>query len=342
MAIEAVSASSQDPSILRAIRSPNGGEFGALLEPHRRALHVHCYRMLASVDDADDAVQETFLRAWKARRTFDGRSSVRTWLYRIATNASIDLLNRRGRRGRPGSHESVAAAAEVPWLQPYPDAWLEAIAPPDEEPEAIAVARETIELAFIVALQHLPPRQRAVLIACDVLDLRAREAAELLDLSVPSVTSALQRARASLRQRLPNRAAGLAALPPGAPSEGEVIRRYIDAATQLDMTSLAALLHEDARNAMPPQPDVGRGRSVLMGLWSPIMVGPGAWGEWRYVPTFANRQPAVAAYLRRPGRTAFRAMAIDVMRIEGGLITDIITFNRMHFSRFGLPERLQP
>ncbi|MGH2801339.1 MAG: RNA polymerase subunit sigma-70, partial [Thermoleophilaceae bacterium] len=188
--------------------------FAALFERHRRELQVHCYRMLGSFEDSEDLVQETFLRAWRKRANFgsDGRSSFRAWLYRIATNACLDVLRSRPRRVLPTHVEPAgdpaappSPPADLPWLQPYPDRLLEPISPVEDEPGAVVVARETIALAFIAAIQHLPPRQRAVLILRDVLGWSAKDAASLLEVSVSSVTSALQRARATLRDRLGER-----------------------------------------------------------------------------------------------------------------------------------------
>jgi RNA polymerase sigma-70 factor (ECF subfamily) len=223
--------------------------FAALFERNRGELQVHCYRMLGSFEDSEDLVQETFLRAWRKRASFspEGRSSFRAWLYRIATNACLDVLRSRPRRVLP---PQVAAAgdptappsppADLPWLQPYPDRLLESIASAEEEPDAMVVAKETIELAFIAAIQHLPPRQRAVLILRDVLGWSAKDTAALLEVSVGSVNSALQRARATLRDRLGERRAEWARPSEPREEERELLRRYVDAHERADVDALAA------------------------------------------------------------------------------------------------------
>src|SRR5262245_14655586 len=311
MTMTADALHTETAAVIAAAGEPDEATFSTLVERHRRPLHVHCYRMLGSFDEAEDVVQETLFRAWRARSTFDGRSSFRTWLYRIATNACLDELDRRKRRPRSvrfedGSSAAGPSAAEVAWLQPYPDRYLEPVARSIDEPEAVAIARETIELAFIIALQHLPHRQRAVLIARDVLDLSAGDTAMVLDLTVAAVNSALQRARAALRRHWPKHDTDRADITEPTAEEREIVRRNIEASVRLDMDALGALLHPHARHVMPPEPDVAHGRAELMRNWSPLMVGPNAWGEWRYLETAANHQPAVAAYLRRPGEAVYR------------------------------------
>ena len=327
------SATTDDDHVIAALRSGDEAAFAAVTERFRRQLHVHCYRMLGSFDDAEEVVQETFLRAWRARRTFEGRSLLRSWLYRIATNACLDLIARR----RP---QRVVAGDELPWLQPYPTLLLEPVAPSRDEPEERAVSRETIELAFIVAIQYLPPRQRAVLIARDIVGLPASGTAAMLDMSVASVNSALQRARATLRTVLPARRIDWTASGESAAVEREVLRRYVDASERADLASLAALLREDARCAMPPQPGIYVGRAALIELWRPAIVGPAAFGEFRIVPTSANRQPAAAAYVRRAGDDRYRPLAIDVLRIEDDLVAEVTTFGHRWFPRFDLPAEL--
>src|SRR4051812_29647782 len=230
--------------------------FTASVERHRRELHVHCYRMLGSFEESEDMVQETFLRAWRGRAgaTFDGRAGVRAWLYRIATNACLDVLRRRPRRvvpqqlAAPGDpSRRPGPPVDLPWLQPYPDRLLEPAAPAEEEPGAAVVARETIELAFLAAIQHLPPRQRAVLILRDVLGWSANDAAALLDNTVVSVNSALQRARATLRGQLPERRTEWVRSSPASEPERDLLRRYVDAHERADADALAALLRDDAR-----------------------------------------------------------------------------------------------
>jgi RNA polymerase sigma-70 factor, ECF subfamily len=313
-------------------------EFAALVEAHRRELRVHCYRMLGSFDEAEDLVQETFLRAWRAIDGFEGRSGVRAWLYRIATNACLDALDGAARRVlpqdlRPASDADVdlPPRTDIPWLQPFPDR----LAPDEAEPGAAAVARETIELAFLAAIQHLPPRQRAALVLRDVLGWRPGEIATVLGSSTASVNSALQRARATLREHLPERRADWTASPPTA-EERDVLRRYMAALESADPDAVAAVLAEDVRAAMPPWPMWFRGRdtvvATLRASWDPA--GPGY--RFRLLPIGANRQPAVATYVR--DGAAFRAFAISVLRIERGLVAEVTAFHETHlFTAFGLP-----
>jgi RNA polymerase sigma-70 factor, ECF subfamily len=326
-------AAVDDDEVLAALRTGDQAAFAAVTERFRRQLHVHCYRVLGSFDEAEETVQETFLRAWRARRGFEGRAQLRSWLYRIATNACLDVIARR----RP---LRMAVGDEVTWLQPYPDRLLEPLAPSREEPEELAVSRETIELAFIVAIQHLPPRQRAVLIARDVVGLPASGAAEMLDMSVASVNSALQRARATLRSVLPERRLDWTIASEPTAAERDVLRRYMDASERADLESIAALLREDVRMAMPPQPGIHVGRAALIELWRPAVVGPQAFGELRMIPTAANHQPAAAAYVRRAGDDRYRPLAIDVLRIDAGLVAEVTTFGTRWFPRFGLPPAL--
>jgi RNA polymerase sigma-70 factor (ECF subfamily) len=315
-----------------AAQAGDQAAFAALVEPHRRELQVHCYRMLGSFTDAEDMVQEALLRAWRRRETYAGRSTFRAWLYRIATNVCLDHLERNQRR--PGG------SGEVTWLQPFPDRLLEHAAPQDTEPAAAVVARETIELAFLVAVQHLPPRQRAVLMLRDVLGWSAAESAAVLEATVASVNSALQRARTTLREHLPQRRSEWS---PAGPSEEErtVLHRFVDACERADMPGLTALLREDAVFSMPPQPEVVRGRDPILELWAPALVGPSALGAFVLVPVWMNRQPAAANYVRRPGDTVFRALAVDVLRVDDGLITDVLSFEHTAtfpvFDLLGLP-----
>jgi RNA polymerase sigma-70 factor (TIGR02960 family) len=305
--------------------------FAALVERHRRELHVHCYRMLGSFEEAEDLVQETFLRAWRKRESFKAGSSVRAWLYRIATNACLDAL-RRSRRRVPSLH----SFADVPWLQPYPDRLLDEIAPSETEPDAMVVAKETIELTFLAVIQLLPPRQRAVLIVRDVLGWSASETAALLDVTVAAANSALQRARATLRKRLP--------APPSdwygsEPSDQEraLLEGFIDAHERSDAAAAAALVREDIRVTMPPHPWCYDGLAAIAPLLQQGLSEP---GDWRLVPTRANRQPTAASYLRARGDAEFRAFKLDVLRIEGGLIAEITTFDARLFPAFGLPPTL--
>jgi len=311
-------------------------DFGARVEPHRRELHVHCYRMLGSFEEAEDLVQEAFLRAWRRRETFQGRSSVRAWLYRIATNACLDALDKRPRR--PG------ASGEIAWLQPYPDELLEQLPDRREGPEEVALAKETIELAFIAAIQHLAPLPRAVLVLRDVLGCSARETARLLETTEASVNSALQRARSGLRTHLPvDREAWptVGTTPTGTTvAERDLVARYVDCSERLDAQGLAALLHDDVRFSMPPSPGVWTGRGAVVQSWIDGGFGSDAFGHLRCVVTRANGQPAVAGYVRLPGDAGYELLAVDVLRVRGGLVTEIVTFDRAVLTYFDLPRSM--
>ena len=320
-------------------------DFAAALERHRRELRVHCYRMLGSFEDSEDLVQETFLRAWRKRASFHG-GSFRAWLYRIATNACLDVLRKRPPRVTPpemaaAGDPTVAPAppADLPWLQPYPDRLLEPIAAAEEGPGELVAARETIELAFLAAIQHLPPRQRAVLILRDVLGWSTKDTASLLEASLDSVTSALQRARATLRDRLPEQRTEWSQAT--APTEEELglLRRYVDAHEQTDAEALAELLREDARLTMPPIPTWYEGREAIMTAqqqgWDP------EFGQLRSLVASANTLPAAAHYLRRPVDSEYRPLALDVLRLEDGRVAEITTFVYPElFPAFGLPPKL--
>jgi RNA polymerase sigma-70 factor, ECF subfamily len=322
--------------------------FAALVERHRGELRVHCYRMLGSFEDSEDLVQETFLRAWRSRASFHDRGplSFRAWLYRIATNACLDVLRTRPRRVLP---QQIAAAADpaapppppadLPWLQPYPDGLLESIPAAEDEPGAVVVARETLELAFLATIQHLPPRQRAVLILRDVLGWSAKDTASLLEASVVSMNSALQRARATLRASLPQQRTEWPRSSGASEEEHELLRRYVDAHERADVQALAELLREDARLTMPPHPTWYAGREAIL-IASQKGFEPG-FGQLRSVVTGANAQPAAAHYLRRPGESEYRPLALDVLRIEGGRIAEIASFVfPALFPAFGLPPAL--
>ncbi|MGA4686239.1 MULTISPECIES: RNA polymerase subunit sigma-70 [Micromonospora] len=304
--------------------------FTGLAQRHRRELHVHCYRMLGSFEDAEDTVQETFLRAWRRRETFAGRSTFRAWLYRIATNACLDLLA----KCRP----EPATGGEVRWLQPYPDRLLDELpAAGADEPETVAVARETIELAYLVAVQHLAPRPRAVLILRDVLGWPAKDVAELLGDSVNSVNSALQRARAGMREHLPAQRQDWTGDETDTRTR-ELVRRFTDAAVAKDVGALATMLRDDVRCSMPPTPGLQIGRDAVVSDW--IADGFESLGSMRAVPTAVNRQPAVAFYLWQDSDGAYLPLTVDALRVTGGAITEIVTFHADRFPRLGLPERL--
>jgi RNA polymerase sigma-70 factor (ECF subfamily) len=296
--------------------------------------------MLGSFDDAEDLVQETLLRAWRGRASFEGRALFRTWLYRIATNACLTALERAPRRILPqdvalpvtattDASEARAQptwAPELPWLQPYPDGLLEPLAPSEEGPEARAIARETIELSFLATLQHLPPRQRAILILRDVLDWSARETASLLETSVAAVNSAHQRARATLRATSrPTGPADPLETATRPPDEAVILRAFVDAWERADTDQLVALLREDARWAMPPAPLWFDGRASIARLYQ---LFPIDWQgrTFRMLAAAANRQPAAAAYLRPAGEAVFRLTSLHVLRVEHGAIAEVTTF----------------
>jgi RNA polymerase sigma-70 factor (TIGR02960 family) len=299
-------------------------DFAQATERHRRELHVHCYRMLGSFEEAEDAVQETMLRAWRARESFDG-DQPRAWLYRIATNACLDAIRAKNRRPK-----AMSSFDEMPWLQPYPDRLLDEVAPTAEEPDAQVVARETIELAFLAVIQLLPARQRAVLIMRDVLEWSAQETAEALDTSVASVNSALQRAKATLREQPEQRFEQRTTEP--TEEERELLERFIDSHERLDFDSAAQMLKDDVRVTMPPHPHRFDGLAQIEPLWERAA----EMGEWRLVPITANRMPAAASYLRRPGESTWIPWKIDVLRIEDGKIAEMTTFDHTLFEQFGL------
>jgi RNA polymerase sigma-70 factor (ECF subfamily) len=302
--------------------------------------------MLASLEDAEDAVQETFLRAWRKRETFAGRGPFRAWLYRIATNVCFDFIDRIGdrvARHQPADDAGEALSPfEIPWLQPFPDRLLEPITSPDDQPDAVVVAKETIALGFLIAIQLLPPKQRAALILCDVLDWSAKDVAELLETTVASVNSALQRARATLQRQLPSSPRREWA--PGSNATEEeraLLQRYVDASERGDADAIAKLLSDDVRFSMPPESGTWAGRDAVVSGWVEGGFGSPSFGDFRCVVTRANRMPAVACYLRRPGDTEYRAFALDVLQIEDGRITAITTFDvRPMLGAFGLPPTL--
>jgi RNA polymerase sigma-70 factor (ECF subfamily) len=322
-----------------AARAGDQELFAELFDRHRRELLVHCYRMLGSFHEAEDLLQETFERALRGVGRVDTSSSLRAWLYRIATNACLDALRRRGRRRvlpfdvmDPVRPEGPMPAADELWLEPFPDRLLS-----DADPGESVVRRETIELAFLAALQHLPPRQRAVFIARDVLGWSARATATLLGTSEVSVKSALQRARALMRQRLPQRRDDWGAAAELGDREREVLRRYIDAHQHDDVEALAEALADDVRVAYPQIPLWSDSRDAFIKATREFAPP----GDYRFVATSANRQPAVAIYHRAPGEPVFRLTALEVLRIEGGRITEIVDFDVPElYAAFGLAPTL--
>jgi RNA polymerase sigma-70 factor (TIGR02960 family) len=327
-----------EAEFIKAARTDDTGRFALLTERFRRELLAHCYRMLASYEDAQDLTQETFLRAWAKRESFQGRASLRTWLYRIATNACLDFLQkRRDRTPIPTDLQGAGGTGtEVLYLQPWPDSQ------PDD-PQEQAVAKETIELAFIVAVQHLPARQRAVLILRDVLGWPAQQTADTLELTLASANSALQRARLTMREHLPEGRLDWSARAGQGLNEDErrLVAAYVRANESLDIDGLGALLREDLHFAMPPQPGVWVGRDETIKGWVDGGFGRGDYADWKCRTTTANGQPAVAMYLRRPGASMYEAFSMDVLRIEDGLIAEIITFDSEVFDWFRLPRQLE-
>lgn len=335
---------SQQPIMLN-LNTIDQDAFGAMVEPHRRELQAHSYRMVGSVQDAEDMVQETFLRAWRRRDTFEGRASFRAWLYRIATNVCLDALKQRPRRAVPITRQEVSSLAEpIPpsimepiWLEPFPD---ELLVSADDNPEGYFFARENITLAFIAALHLLPPRQRAVLMLRDVLDWQANEVAAALDMTVSAVKSALHRARATLSRRdlIPVEGEASQLLDDDAQIQ---LDDYVRAWETADIDALLRLLTEDATFSMPPIPSWYRGWDAIRGLTSKTVFSGQAHGRWRLLPTGANCQPAFGLYRQADDRGVYNAYGIQVLTIRGGLIADITTFRvPALFPHFNLPATL--
>lgn len=325
-----------EAAVLAAVRSGDTARFASLTERHRRELLVHCYRMLANYDDAQDLTQETFLRAWNKRESFRGHAALRTWLYRIATNACLDFLEKRNDR-TPVPSELAGPGSELLHLQPYPDRML------PEDPQESVVARETIELAFIVAVAHLPPRQRAVLILRDVLGWPASTAADALELTVGSVTSALQRARVTMREQLPDRRLDWRSPATHELSDDEraVVRSYIDAHERNDLDGLTSLLRADLRFAMLPElgPVLMTAQDAVDGWVSGGLFQRGH-DDWRGTTTTVNRMPAAVLYLRTPDDPVHRLFALAVLHVVDGRITELIGFDATEKPWLDLPPTL--
>ena len=316
-----------------------GEDFAVRAEAHRRELRVHCYRLTGSFDEAEDLVQETLLRAWRSRDQVEDGGSLRAWLYKIATNTCLDFLRRLERRPRaytavPGmDHGDGPPPDFLEWLQPFPDTLL---AP--ERPEEEAVARETIELIFLTAIQHLTPQQRAVFVFRDVLGWSAADTAAAMGLSVASVNSVLQRAKPSLRRHLPADRSQWRTEGP-TPEERKVLDAYLAASQSADLDAVAELLTSDVVLTMPPNPFWFTSRDAMTTFVRHSLdpASPAYFGEWKHLPTAANRMPAVAGYVRRPGTTIFRAQTLDVLRVRDGKIAEITTFEPHLLAAFGLP-----
>jgi RNA polymerase sigma-70 factor, ECF subfamily len=318
-------------------------DFDDLVRRYRRELHVYCYRMLGSFDEAEDHVQEVLLRAWRARDGFAGRSSVRTWLYRVATNACLDTLRRDASRARAAPASSAAGVgpsiAAMPWVQPYPDVLLDELVADEPGPEAVAVSRETMSLAFLAAIQLLPPRQRAALILRDIVGWPASEVAGMLEVSVAAANSAVQRARAKLRDQWPKGRLDWAPAAGPDPEQRRLLQRYVDAHERADPEALIALLSPDTRLAISPQVGEWNGRDEV---GDALRGGMNSLGRWRLLPIRANGQPGAAGYLRRPGAVVFAPFVLGVLRFEQGHLVDVAAFEQpAMFAAFGLPAQLE-
>jgi RNA polymerase sigma-70 factor (TIGR02960 family) len=318
--------------------------FGELVGPHRRELQVHCYRILGSAADAEDALQETLLAAWQGLAGFEGRSSVRVWLFQIATRRCLNALRSASRRPPmawppPGVELPEATrAGDVTWLEPYPDVLLEGLADTAPGPDARYEAREAISVGFVTALQLLPPRQRAALILRDVLGYRASEAAGILDCTEESVTSALKRARAALQYQRPQ-SADREPPSPGSPRERALVRRFTRAYEAGDVREIVTLLTEDAWLVMPPVPLRYQGRELAARFWAATAFRPGR--SARLVPTRANGQPAFGLYIRDPRAPVSHANGMLVLTLEGSQVSVVTGFLGNSALRvFGLPATL--
>jgi RNA polymerase sigma-70 factor (ECF subfamily) len=362
---------SEDTALVDAARGGDEAAFGQLAQRFRPELHAHCYRMLGSAHDAEDALQETMLRAWRALGRFEGRSSLKSWLYTIATNTCLNAIERRPKRVLPVDYGPAAdphggpgePVVETTWVEPYPDEML-GLEDGYAAPDATYELRESVELAFVAALQHLPPNQRAVLILREVLGFSAKETADALDTSVASVNSALQRARASVDERTPEQTqqATLRAL--GDEELQAIVDRYVKAWETCDVETVVKLLTEDANFAMPPLASWFHGEEALRVFLSGWPLS-GNW-DWRPVPVRANGQPALAFYTWDENENAYMPFALNVLTFRGNRISDVTAFvaksiepeereayfrwpdleydlRRLHgtFEVFGLPSRIE-
>jgi RNA polymerase sigma-70 factor, ECF subfamily len=337
-----------EEQLLEAARHGDERAFSQLIESHRPALHAHCYRMLGSVHDAEDALQETLLNAWRALPRFEGRSSLKSWLYRIATNACLKTIERRPRRVLPidygpaaDPHDPLAQPlVESAWLEPYPGMGIELedrLASPDARYEQ----RESVELAFVAALQNIPARQRAVLILRDVLALSAKETAETLEMTPAAVDTALQRAHQTVDKRLPARSQQSTLRALGDERLREIVDGFVDAWERADVDSVVAMLAHDATITMPPQPTWYRGRDTVATFLHAVALAPGK--RWRLLPAAANGQLAFGEYRWNETTKRFVGRAVMVLTIADALIADITAFGSPELlAHFGLPEQLDP
>jgi RNA polymerase sigma-70 factor (ECF subfamily) len=312
--------------LIDAARAGDAGAFEQLVAPYRAELHAHCYRMLGSSHDAEDAVQESLLRAWRSVGGLDDRGFVRAWLYKIATNRCLSARERRGRRALPVDITPGSPATEITWLEPYPHG----------SPETELLARESVELAYVAALQHLSATQRAALILREVLGFSAAEVAEQLDTSTAAVNSAVQRARKVIDSTAPTQQAVLHDL--GDEAVGAIVARWTDAWQAGDIDAIVALLADDARYSMPPSPEWYRGRDEIRAF---LLQGP-LQSRWRFLRTTANSQLAVGTYLWDPTTRMYVPGGLDVLTIHNGHVTDVTAFLTADLTRFGLPARIRP
>jgi RNA polymerase sigma-70 factor (TIGR02960 family) len=325
-------------------RSGDGRAFQALTDPYRRELQLHCYRMLGSLQDAEDALQETLVSAWRGLSRFEGRASVRAWLYRIATNRCLNVLRESARRplttpGLPFKPPPPTRLGEVTWLEPYPDDLIELLPDAAPGPDARYEMRESVGLAFIAALQRLPARQRSVLVLRDVLGFRAAEVAAMLDSNESTVNSALQRARSALDAR--RGPARVRARSPDSPRERELAESFADAFEQGDMDRVVSLLTDDATVTMPPEPFVYEGREAIASFLHHVAAIRVPGRVTRLVPTRANGQPAFGHYVKEPDAAAPRGTGLFVLTIVGDRIAAITRFGGEDLlPRFGLPPEL--
>jgi RNA polymerase sigma-70 factor (TIGR02960 family) len=328
---------------LSRARAGDENAFGELVDPYRRELQLHCYRILGSLQDAEDQLQETLLAAWRGFDRFEGRASVRAWLYRIATNRCLNALRDRGRRPQEASRmvepPEPTRRVEPAWLEPYPDHLLEGLADTAPGPETRYETRESVGLAFVAALQQLPPRQRAALVLRDVLAFHTGEVAEMLGSSEASVKGALQRARATLDERMPRRGRERAPLPRSA-GERELLARFAAAVERGDTDGVVSMLTDDAWVTMPPEPYEYQGREAIARFLQDRQARRGA--NLRLVPTRANGQPAFACYLPDTQAAVARAYGLFVLTLEGDRISAITWFaERSLFAQFGLPRSIR-